>query len=189
MMNIIIKPVSKDLTDDFLHFFDDIAFTDNKDWAGCYCYFYHYGNDEQWFQRTAEDNRMSAIKAIEEGKMRGYLAYNDGQPIGWCNANDKNNYERLRANNEIWDERDEKVCSIVCFIIAPEYRNKGIASQLLDVICDDCSKMGYDYVEAYPRKGELSSAGHYHGPLSMYMKAGFSLFKSLDSYDIVRKKL
>ncbi len=49
--------------------------------------------------------------------------------------------------------------------------------------------LGYKHVEAYPRKGELTSAQHYHGPLSMYMKAGFSLHKTFSNYDIVRKEL
>jgi ribosomal protein S18 acetylase RimI-like enzyme len=129
------------------------------------------------------------VDLIQKGKMRGYLAYLDGEPIGWCNANDKVNYPRLVSNKDLWDGKEEKICSIVCFIIAPEHRRKGIASQILDVICRDFSKRGYEYVEAYPRKGELTCAEHYHGPLSMYVNAGFTLYKSFGSYDIVRKKL
>lgn len=189
-MEVIIKPISEELIDDFLHFFDNIAFTDNKDWSGCYCYFYHFdGSDDEWERQIGEDNRQSAVKLIQEGKMRGYLAYLDGEPIGWCNVNDKINYSRLVSDKELWDEKEEKICSIVCFIIAPEYRRKGVASQILYTICNDYSKRGYKYVEAYPRKGELTSAEHYHGPLSMYLKNGFLLYKSFNRYDIVRKKL
>lgn len=189
-MEITINPISKELTDDFLYFFDKVAFTDNKEWAGCYCYFYHFDrSDEKWERQTGESNRQCAVKLIQEGKMKGYLAYLDGKPIGWCNVNDKINYSRLMSNMELWDETEEKVCSIVCFIISPEYRRKGVASQILGTICDDYSKRGYQYIEAYPRKGELTSAQHYHGPLSMYIKAGFLLYKEFSQYDIVRKKL
>ena len=46
-MNIAIKALSLDLIDDFLYFFDEIAFTDNPEWSGCYCVFYHHNGDEE----------------------------------------------------------------------------------------------------------------------------------------------
>ena len=149
-MKITIRPISKEIIDDFLHFFDKRAFTDNKDWSGCYCYFYHFDRSyEEWEQRTGESNRVSAEELIQEGRMKGYLAYLNGEPIGWCNVNDKMNYSRLTSNKELWDGTVEKICSIVCFIIAPEYRKKGVASQILNTIINDYTKKGYEYVEAY----------------------------------------
>lgn len=32
-MDVTINSISRELTDDFLHFFDKTAFTDNKDWT------------------------------------------------------------------------------------------------------------------------------------------------------------
>jgi len=121
--------------------------------------------------------------------MKGYLAYLGDKPVGWCNANDKTSYPRLMKSKEISDEKGEKTCSIVCYVIAPDYRRKGVASQILDFVIKSCSEKGYDFVEAYPRKGELSNAFHYHGPLSMYKRAGFSISESFQGFDIVRKKL
>ena len=34
--------------------------------------------------------------------------------------------------------------------IAPDYRGKGIASKVLEKVCDDAKNEGYLYVEAYP---------------------------------------
>lgn len=187
-MEVTINPITEERIGDFLHLFDNVAFTDNKEWSGCYCQFYHF-DDEQWERQTAEKNRLSAIKLIQVGRMKGYLAYLDGKPIGWCNVNDKFKFLRLVSNEELWDSTVGKICSIVCFVIAPEYRRKGVASQILEAICNDYSNRGYEYVEAYPRKGELTNSQHYHGPMSMYVKAGFLLYSSLSNYDIVRKKL
>ena len=36
-MNIEIKKLTADLLDDWLYFFDNTAFSDNDNWAGCYC--------------------------------------------------------------------------------------------------------------------------------------------------------
>jgi GNAT superfamily N-acetyltransferase len=189
-MQVVVKPLSPELAGDFLHFFDDVAFVDNKDWADCYCLFYHFGkNDEEWYKRTGEENRRSAARAIQESRMKGYLAFVDDQPVGWCNANDKAAFARITSDEDMWDGTEEKIASIVCFIVAPDYRRRGIASQLLDAVCDDYSRRGYKYVEAYPRKGELTSAQHYHGPLPMYVRKGFATYKTLEHYDIIRKKL
>ena len=40
-MNIEIKSLSPELINDYINYFDNIAFTDNKEWAGCYCLYYH----------------------------------------------------------------------------------------------------------------------------------------------------
>jgi ribosomal protein S18 acetylase RimI-like enzyme len=189
-MEITIKPLSKELIDDFFYFFDDIAFTDNPDWSDCFCCFYHFGgSDEEWMRITAEENRQTAKTMIQTGKMKGYLAYKKEKPIGWCNVNDKKNFAKLIKRKAVWGGKQEKICSIVCFLISPENRKMGIARRMLEQICKDYAVAQYDYIEAYPRKGNLSSAEQYHGPASMYLKAGFTIYRELDEYDIMRKKL
>src|SRR4030042_1999813 len=166
-----IEPLTPELVDDFLHFFDHVAFADNPDWASCYCYFFHVSQDDwEKRERTKEENREGARQLILAGGMHGYLAYADGQPVGWCNANDKSSYRRLLDEKELWDADSDKVGAIVCFIIAPDQRRKGIARQLLQGVCSGFESQGYDYVEAYPRQGELSAADQYHGPLSLYIE-------------------
>ena len=186
-MNISIKPLSPDLADDFLFFFDTIVFTENPDWSVCYCYSFHFtGTAEQW---NKEQNRSSAINFINEGKMTGYLAYSDGKPVGWCNANNRLNYQRLLKYYDLTDGSKDKVCSIVCFLISPDYRRKGIAQKMLEQITYDYTARGYDYLEAYPGKGDLSCEGHYKGPLDLYMKFDFKKVKEHADYYVVRKKL
>ncbi len=49
-MNVEIKKLSSDLIRYYLNFVDHKAFTDNRDWSGCYCAWYHW-NDELEAQR------------------------------------------------------------------------------------------------------------------------------------------
>ena len=92
-MEISIKPLSADLISDYLDFFDNIVFSENPDWSACYCFSFHFtGTTEQW---NREENRSSVIRYITENKMAGYLAYSDNKPVGWCNANNRLNYQSL----------------------------------------------------------------------------------------------
>jgi ribosomal protein S18 acetylase RimI-like enzyme len=186
-MDISIKPLSADLTADYLYFFDNIAFSENPAWSACYCYSFHFtGTNEEW---NRDNNRSTVIRLIDEKKMTGYLAYSGGRPVGWCNANNRLNYQRLLKYYDLIDNPLDKVCSIVCFLISPDYRRKGVALKLLGQIYNDYSIGDYDYLEAYPGKGTLSCERHYKGPLSLYEKFDFQIEKEHDDYYVVRKKL
>ena len=121
--------------------------------------------------------------------MKGYLAYYDSKPIGWCNANNRLNYQRLLKEFDFIDNTDDKVCSIVCYLVSPDYRRKGIARRILEQVERDYTAQDYNYLEAYPGKGELSAEEHYKGPLSLYKEFGFNVVKEYKDFNIVRKKL
>lgn len=183
-MNVTIKPLVPALADGYLKFFDGPAFIDNPDWAGCYCCFYHICSPE-WELCTGRQNREFARKAIESGSLNGYLAFMDSEPVGWVNAGARESYKRLK--DEPLPEGNH-ICSIVCFVTAPPLRRQGIASRLLRAAIDG-AKGRYDYMEAYPLKGEQTAAFHYHGPLAMFEAAGFETVGETEKYYIVRRKV
>lgn len=189
MTELQIKVIKPDLIEDFLFFFDNVAFKDNPDWSRCYCYFYHCNcSDEEWLKRTKEENRNASKNLILNDKMSGLLAYIEEKPVGWCNVGLKNNYPKLLLRPNI-EASKEKIASIVCFVISSEHRRKGIARQLLQKACILYKENKYDYIEAYPRKGHLSDAQHYHGPISLYDSEGFSIFKRFKDFYVIRRKL
>lgn len=187
MMEITIKPLTGSLLDDYLFFFDHMTFGEHPDWSACYCFESHFvGTKEQW---NKEKNRSSVIKYVRDNKMKGYLAYSGNKPVGWCNANNRSNYQRLLKYSDLTGSLDDKICSIVCFLIHPDFRRKGIAQKLLEQICMDYKLMNYDYIEAYPGKGQLSCENHYKGPLELYKRLDFKIEKEYDDHFVVRKKL
>ncbi|MFX1314854.1 MAG: GNAT family N-acetyltransferase [Promethearchaeota archaeon] len=190
-MDIKIKSLSPKLLDDFLYFFDNVAFTDNPDWGVCYCQFYHFnGSNEEWIKRTGEENRNASIEMIKSGKMNGYFAYLDNKPIGWCNANLKDNFQKVLLMEELNTTFDGKLAAILCFVISHLHRRKGIARKLLQYVCADFKDKGIDCIEAYPRKGDkLSDAHQYRGPISLYKSERFIIYKELKNFYIVRKYL
>lgn len=197
-MEMEIKKLTPKVLDDYLEFFDNIAFSDGSEWSGCYCVWYHWKDelDEEWTKlddnSKSDYNRNLAIKMINEGVLNGYLAYQDGKPIGWCNTNDRNQYDRLSINKrpDVWEDvkLNEKVKSIVCFTVAPNMRKKGISKALLNRVCKDATKEGYIYVEGYPGISRTDERS-YHGPITIFEKAGFSVVRELKSEAIVRKYL
>ncbi|HEY0089680.1 MAG TPA: GNAT family N-acetyltransferase [Candidatus Lokiarchaeia archaeon] len=189
-MDITIKRLEPRLLDDFLLFFDQIGFVDNKDWERCYCQFYQCNcGDDLWLKRSKEENRTASIELILNGKMSGFLAYSGNKPVGWCNVGQKNNYPRLLLRPNIKTLNDDKFVSIVCFLIAPDFRRQGIARKFLRKAINLFKDQDFQYLEAYPRKGKLSNANHYHGPLSLYTSEGFTMYKEYEEFFIVRKNL
>jgi len=186
-MNIEIKRLTKDRKDDYLFFFDRIIFDENPDRSKCYCYDYHFLGDVDTC--TREQSRSAVINLIEQNKLRGYLVFDNDQPIGWCNVNDRSNYQRLLRDYDYVDNPDDKVCSIVCFLIHPDYRRQGIAQRILEKIITDYSNTDYDYFEAYPKKEASSCEGNFKGPLALYQRNGFKINKEDGNYYVVRKPI
>jgi ribosomal protein S18 acetylase RimI-like enzyme len=186
-MDISIKPLSAELLNDYLFFFNNMVFTENPDWSDCYCFSFHFvGTNDQW---NRDNNRSSVIKFINEKRMSGYLAFHDNKAVGWCNANDRLKYQRLLKYYDLVDNPEDKVCSIVCFVIQPDLRRRGIAQKILERIIIDYSNQDYDYLEAYPGKGNLSCEKHYKGPLDLYERFNFKIVKEYPDYYVVRKYL
>jgi ribosomal protein S18 acetylase RimI-like enzyme len=152
--------------------------------------FYHIA-DPDWDARTGAQNRAEAAALIRSGALRGFLAYDGKQPIGWCNANGKECYDRLAAESAQWGavSPGERILSVVCFVIAPACRGRGVARRLLHQACASGAGQGYDWAEAYPRKVDRTAAQAYHGPLAMYRGEGFTTFRELEEFRIVRRDL
>ena len=137
-MDIEIKALTQEQSGDYFRFFDEVAFSDHGEWAGCYCMFFHIdpAKDEDFDLSDIAERRATAQSWVRDGIIRGYLAYVDGNVVGWCNAGDKTGFRRLAADRNLWPEGDtQRIKSVVCFLIAPEQRGKGIAAKLLDRVC------------------------------------------------------
>jgi GNAT superfamily N-acetyltransferase len=83
---------------------------------------------------------------------------------------------------------DIKTKSIFCFVIAPEMKRKGIATRLLERVCQDSASDGFSYIEAYPNK-TFTSDTDFTAPLDMYIKSGFTVYHQNEQKLVVRKSL
>ncbi len=189
-MNIEIKKLSPKLVDDYIKFFDTTALEtkENKCYCICWCSADHSAIDDL----AAQNRRELATEYVKNGTLQGYLAYNGEQVIGWCNANEKNNCTKcmswLKYMPKVEITPDDKVTSVFCFVIAPEYRRMGVATKLLEQIILDAKANGFDYVEAYPRL-DTKSNSNFQGYYSMYERAGFEKMYDTTDKNVMRKRL
>ena len=168
-MEFVIRRLGKDTKDDFLRFFDKDAFSDNPEWDGCYCQFYLDEREGLEWNGTAEGNRTNAERRILEGSMKGLLAYHEGKPVGWCHVNFKKDVAVYRNGA---GDRD---AIILCYVIAPHMRRKGLATLLLDEAVAMMKEAGATSIEAYPMKNPKVKEHSYHGFLEMYLAKGFKV--------------
>ena len=77
--------------------------------------------------------------------------------------------------------------AIVCYIVAPDMRGRGIADSLLECACNYAKENGFDYIEGYPSDGafDVRNCG---GKDSMYIKRGFQI-QYIGRRIIARKKI
>jgi GNAT superfamily N-acetyltransferase len=187
-MTIDIRPLNPALIGDYFDFFDNRAFSDHEEWSCCYCTYFHIDavSERALDEAIGPDGDVddlrrvlkgAAEKLINEGTLRGYLAYADGIPVGWCNANDKTAFSRFDHEAEvsayIRGEDIGRVKAVTCFTVAPEYREKWIATALLARVLRDAKDEGYAAVEGYPRQHDQREPFDYYGPVRLYEKAGF----------------
>jgi GNAT superfamily N-acetyltransferase len=150
----------------FLRFFDGDAFSDNPKWASCYCQcFYEDHNVVKWSDRTAEQNRALACS---------YLVSENDNPVGGCDAAPR---RLLHALDDEPTPNAETVGAIVCFLVSPSHRGKGVARALLDAACHGLREQGMTIAEANPRPDARTPADNHFGPLSLYVSSGFGIHR------------
>jgi GNAT superfamily N-acetyltransferase len=183
-----IRPLTPQRLADFLDFFDHRAFPDNPKWGSCYCHFPHADHARiVWKERTAPENRAATCEHIAAETMTGWLAYADGLAIGWCNAGPRRFIAGLFDAPEPLEAR---IGAISCFVVAPAHRGQRVATRLLAAACDGLRDQGFEWAEAYPRPEAAGAADNHHGPLAMYLAAGFeTLAPDGDGNLKVRKRL
>ena len=196
-LQVQVLDLTPDRVDQCLEFFDKDAFVDFTEWSGCYCGFYDTPSDS-WDPsvKAAPEHRAARAERITSGKAHGLLAVANGRVVGWCNAQARSDFRNMRRYQIVVDNAGEPVGSIMCFLVAPNVRGRGVGTSLLNAACDKFRKEGLAVAEGYPttstakRTWEIPWAEEsYKGPLSMYLKAGFKIHRHLERFAIVRKQL
>ena len=178
MADFDIKTVKPALHDDVMRFFDFSAYADNPHWASCYDTWPLAASGDEHGSHTKEQNRATRSEVIKSGRGNGLIAYRLGRVVGWCHAAPKSEIPIL-AEADPAARSQTNIGAIVCFVVAPDARRQGVATALLEAAIAHLRERGMTAVEAYPPLASPDDPQkwpqtNYHGPLSMYLKAGFA---------------
>ncbi len=160
--------------------FPDLAtlFEQGGDPKWCWCtYFRFRGRD--WSNSTAAGNRAALEELTERTRAPGLVAYRDDHAVGWVSLAPREDYERLAASKVLAPLDDVPVWSIVCFVVSRYVRGHGIAGRLLAAAIEYARQHGATTLEAYPVEvpegARIPSANAFHGTLTMFERAGFTV--------------
>jgi len=193
MAGIEVVELTPDRADDYAALFD-AAFPDNPDWAGCYCGYYDDTSGQPWRpDLEGARNRAARLARIRDGRAAGLLAYADDRPVGWCNVAPRRRIPNLRRFAAAVESDADDPAVVMCFVIAPDRRGQGVARSLLQGAILAAGRWASPWIEAYPSAPETGSDGlawtaaSYKGPLSLYLKAGFTVAREMGPWLVVRR--
>jgi len=80
----------------------------------------------------------------------GMVAYFDGDPAGWCGIGARAEFAPLQRSRTIPALHDRPIWSVVCFLVRPRYRRRGIAAALPAGAVDHARNATAPGLEGYP---------------------------------------
>ena len=144
----------------------------------CWCMYYRRsGGTSEWPNKTRAAANKAQLKALAvAGRVPGLIAYRGEAPVGWVSLAPREEYAKLERSPVMRPVDDQKVWSIICFVVPSEFRGQGVARGLLAGAVAFARKRGARIIEAYPvdRKGRAPDDAMWFGSKSMFDAAGFT---------------
>ncbi|HZZ98038.1 MAG TPA: GNAT family N-acetyltransferase [Jatrophihabitantaceae bacterium] len=158
---------------------DDLAVVmgTRGDPSRCWCQWFRLRNSEFRAASVAQNRAALRVQAAESPPP-GVLAYDeDGAPAGWCAVAPRAAYPRLATSTLVTTPDEDGLWAVTCFVVRTAVRRRGLAEPLLDGAIELARRHGARAIEAYPVDVAVkkpSSSELYHGPLSVFLRAGFT---------------
>lgn len=148
-MKIEIKPLTLD------NFADYESLTSCESGGGCYCSFWHQKwvsmtDWEKCKKETPEVNRSIVYEKVRSGFHVGVLVYENEKLVAWISVGPLIDfYWTWRRAAKLQGDAKE-VAGIVCFTLAPNYRNKGLQKTILEELKSYGRSQSWKAIEGYP---------------------------------------
>ena len=151
---------------------------------GCWCQYWRQSSSN--YSRLGPGGGRRALRTqLEAPVAPGMLAYLGSEPVGWCGFGPRARMERLVRSRTIPAVDDVPVWSVVCFLVRPGFRRRGVARALLDGVIGYARASGAPALEAYPiDPGErrANATFGYVGCVRMFEAAGFRHVVETDAH-------
>ena len=164
--NLQLRPVSAERISDLQRFS-----AEHGKFGYCSCMRWRMTSSE--FRRSSKETRAGKMSARAlAGEATGVLAYDNGQPVGWCSIAPRQAYAALERSRTLPPIDNKPVWSVVCFFVDSRYRRQGITLALLKAAVEYAASEGALIVEGYPVEPDATSYT-YMGSPNTFLRAGF----------------
>lgn len=161
---------------------------------GCFCMYYRRsGKHERPPGVTYSESNKKALRAlVDRGVVPGLLGYDGKRAVGWVSLGPREDYAKLRRSSVMKPVDDEPVWSIVCFVVDPEARGRGVAEAMLKGAIAWARARRVKLLEAYPcdKPARAADDSMWFGAKTMFDRAGFTeVARRKPMRPVVRRKL
>ena len=162
----------------------ETVFGTRGDPARCWCQFFKMPNAEWWATSTEEKSSHLRTQTANAPLPPGLIAYLDGEPVGWCAVEPRPAYPMILRSKVVTiasteAAEDDSVWWVSCFVVRTGYRRRGVSRALVAAAVSWARDHGARVIEGYPidvvQKPKVSSATLYHGSLTLFEQAGFTV--------------
>lgn len=153
--------------------------------GGCWCMYWRLERGERWDDLKGARARARMKALVKNGQARGALAFADDEPVGWCAYGRRPEFVRLERARTLACDDAGQAWAIPCFFVKAGWRDKGVATALLEHAVASLRRRGARIIEGYPvnlKAGQrLPNAFAWTGTRAMFEAAGFRRADSGDA--------
>jgi GNAT superfamily N-acetyltransferase len=166
-----VEPLTPDRWDDFEQLFGGTGGC-----GGCWCMWFRLKRSD-WEANRYDGNRDAMRAIVDDGRVPGLIAYDDGEPVGWISVAPREEFPLLdRSPLTKPVDEEQGIWSVVCFYTARKARGRGVSRALLKAAAAHARAGGARILEGYPlepRGRRIPAMDAYHGTPSLFAQAGF----------------
>jgi GNAT superfamily N-acetyltransferase len=161
-----VRPVTADTWDDLARLFEARGAP-----HFCWCTAYR-ARDAPRLEKSEKKALMKQL--VSSATPIGVLAYDGGEPVGWCSVAPRETYVKLERSRTMprATPAEASTWTVLCFFVPRAHRAKGVSSALLRGAIAYVRAAGGRVIEGYPFDTAGVSSTH-RGHSSLFEAAGF----------------
>jgi GNAT superfamily N-acetyltransferase len=156
--------------------------------GGCWCMFWRLEKGERWDELKGAPAKRRFKRLVASGAAKGAIAFAGNEPVGWIAYGPRADFPRLERARTLACPDAGEVWALPCFFIKAGWRDRGVATALLNHALKSLRRRGVKVAEGDPvnlKAGQrLPNAFAWTGTRSLFGDAGFELAGPATSHKV-----
>jgi GNAT superfamily N-acetyltransferase len=186
-MSFRIEKVTSNLLDDMAKLFSTDRSTND-----CWCMWFIIPVKE-FHEAGSAGNRAKFCQLVASSDLPvGLLAYQDGEPVGWCAVGPRERYARAIKTSTYrgGEAEDGDIWLVPCFFVRKDARGQAVSQRLLEAAVDLAKENGASAIEGFPFSGSQRRSGGDAevGFEQMFSACGFRVIRTPSPSRVVMRR-